>query len=405
MADKKLNIGFVLPYVGAKIGGGFTFSREILVALAKNRIACPHSFYALIYEGLETPPLEIPTLILSQKSSLPRVSKILDIFSALRLKVARPPLRWLVDGAPIEERLDLIVCLYPGALEDVNVLQASTIWDLSHRYLPGMPELTHNKDRRNREAKFQRIVRTSDFLITGTERGKQELVSYYGVEERCIHLIPHPTPEDALQNAANREASLVSPREPFALYPAQLWPHKNHMTLLRAWKNLPAQSNLRLLCPGNDYQMKGWLEERARAMGLEGRVEFPGFVTREQLLDLYAKASILVYPSLFGPENLPPLEAFALSCPVIASDIPGAAEQLGDAALRVDPLDDAAWTRAILRLTEDHTLRETLIQNGRKRAASFTAEHFARELINMIDHIAKLRSLWPDREWATKSLR
>jgi glycosyltransferase involved in cell wall biosynthesis len=43
----------------------------------------------------------------------------------------------------------------------------------------------------------------------------------------------------------------------------------------------------------------------------------------------------LRYPSFFGAENLPPLEAFALGCPVIAADMPGAREQLGDAAILV----------------------------------------------------------------------
>ena len=49
--------------------------------------------------------------------------------------------------------------------------------------------------------------------------------------------------------------------------------------------------------------------------------------------------------SLFGPENLPPLEAMALGCPVVAADVPGAREQLGDAALRVPPIDAAARRR------------------------------------------------------------
>jgi glycosyltransferase involved in cell wall biosynthesis len=102
----------------------------------------------------------------------------------------------------------------------------------------------------------------------------------------------------------------------------------------------------------------------------------------------------MVYPSLFGPENLPPLESFALGCPVVASDIPGAAEQLGSCAVRVDPFDAEGWSRAILEVFSDETLRRRLVESGRTRAVGFTAREFAKSLCGLFSDVARLVRRW-----------
>src|SRR4029078_10301868 len=107
-------------------------------------------------------------------------------------------------------------------------------------------------------------------------------------------------------------------------------------------------------------------------------VAFLGFVPLEDLVALYRGAFALAYVTFFGPENLPPLEAFALGCPVIASDVSGAREQLGDAALFVDPRNPAEIAGAIKQLRDDDTLRASLIDKGRARAERWTATEFVR---------------------------
>ena len=54
------------------------------------------------------------------------------------------------------------------------------------------------------------------------------------------------------------------------------------------------------------------------------------------MISFYKYAVALVMPTFFGPTNIPPLEAFALGCPVITSNIYGIPEQVGDAALLVN---------------------------------------------------------------------
>ena len=87
-----------------------------------------------------------------------------------------------------------------------------------------------------------------------------------------------------------------------------------------------------LVLVGDDKGQAGHVASLVREMGLSDSVHQLGFVETEELVALYRGAHSLLYLS-FGPENLPPLEAYALGCPVVASDVPGAREQLGEAAL------------------------------------------------------------------------
>src|SRR5947207_15976216 len=97
-------------------------------------------------------------------------------------------------------------------------------------------------------------------------------------------------------------------------------------------------------------------------LDLADLVKVLGFVPRDDLTAFYCNALALVYPTFFGPENLPPLEAMALGCPVIASNVAGAEEQLGDAALLFDPKDESQLARAIYDLCTSIELRERLIE-------------------------------------------
>ena len=149
-----------------------------------------------------------------------------------------------------------------------------------------------------------------------------------------------------------------------------------------------------LTCVGSD---KGYLDHvrgLARELGVLERVQFRGFVDTDELVSLYRGAHALVYLSFFGPENLPPLEAFALGCPVVQADIPGAREQLGDAALLVAPTDAEAVAQAVRRL-EDPGLRERITAAGRERAAGYTADGYVRGVLDFLDEFEPVRRCWP----------
>ena len=100
-----------------------------------------------------------------------------------------------------------------------------------------------------------------------------------------------------------------------------------------------------------------------------------------------------MYLSYFGPENLPPLEAFALGCPVVNADIPGAWEQLGEAALLVPPADAEACAKAVRRL-EDPGERQEFVKRGAERARERSAATFVRSVIDFLDEFEAVQRCW-----------
>ena len=83
--------------------------------------------------------------------------------------------------------------------------------------------------------------------------------------------------------------------------------------------------------------------------------------------EFYRRARAMVMPTFFGPTNIPPLEAFALGCPVAVSNIYGIPEQVGDAALLFDPNSVEEIADCIERLWQDDALCASLISKGHAR--------------------------------------
>ena len=131
-------------------------------------------------------------------------------------------------------------------------------------------------------------------------------------------------------------------------------------------------------------------------LGLEERVKFVGHVDDQELSRLYLSAAALVYASLSGPENLPPLEAMAAGCPVLNSDFPGAREQLGEAALFVPPQDPTAWAAAmeeVLKAAGGESIKDRASQ-GRRLVQIRTTTSYVDGVLKWIEEFGGTRSLW-----------
>jgi len=238
-------------------------------------------------------------------------------------------------------------------------------------------------------------------VITGTQEGQREIERFYQTSPARIRILPLPTPSfslnappDALDAERLRTLGVTGR---FLFYPAQFWPHKNHANLLQALKllNQSESEPFQLALVGSDHGNLDFVRKLAEDLGLSAQILFLGFVTQEDLIALYRNAYALAYTSLFGPDNLPPLEAFALNCPVIMSDYDGAREQLGGAPLYVDSTDPSEFANAIRRLDIEPGLRERMILEGRKRAQTWTAQDYVRGIFDILDEFESIRRCWP----------
>jgi len=298
--------------------------------------------------------------------------------------------------------VEIIWNLTPFTCITMEIPYITVVWDLQHRLQPYFPEVSAKGVWSRRERHHADVCRRASVVIAGTEAGKAEIEYFYQVPGNRIKILPHPTPGFALDSASGDGAEVLNKYglpKGYLLYPAQFWSHKNHAGLLLAAQVLRDKYNLvfPLVFAGSDKGNYKHIKEVADTLNLSAQIYFLGFVPQEDLIGLYRNAFALTYVTFFGPENLPPLEAFALGCPVIASNVQGAEEQLSDAAILVDPKDPNEIASAVKALYEDVTWRQTLIQRGLKRARRFTGEDFVNGILSVLDDFERVQRCWSNK--------
>jgi glycosyltransferase involved in cell wall biosynthesis len=209
-----------------------------------------------------------------------------------------------------------------------------------------------------------RVARNARLILANSEYSKWEVVRHLGIPEERIRVTPL---------AASPQFKPVTSKHenPYFLFVGNLEPRKNLERLIEAFAEMPEKDH-ELVIVGNYWYRAAEVENKARSMGLSGRVKFRGYIGREELPGLYSGATALVYPSLLEGFGLPVVEAMACGTPVITSNNSALKEVAGDAAVLVDPLSVRELTQAMARLAEDAAVRSELSRRGLARAAEFS---------------------------------
>jgi len=236
-----------------------------------------------------------------------------------------------------------------------------------------LPELFPRVERLFRRVAYEATARHADAVITISEFTKGRIVELLGIPAERIH-VSH------LGVDTSRFRPNTGEREDFVFFPARAWPHKNHARLFEAMRLLRADGHdLRLVLTGGDLDRLGELPEF---------VEWRGHVAPEELAELYRRAAVLAFPSLYEGFGLPPIEAMASGCPVAAADAGSLPEICGDAAVYVDPLDPRSIADGIV---EAIARREELAPLGIARAAEFDWESCRAEHLEVLRSVARRR--------------
>lgn len=135
---------------------------------------------------------------------------------------------------------------------------------------------------------------------------------------------------------------------------------------------------------------EGPTAKRIEALKIESDVEFVEQLTNEEIVDLYAQATIAVTPSVYEGFGFPAGEAMACGVPVVATTGGALPEVVGDAGLTVPPKNAAALAQAIDRLLRDPALRADLGERGKERILEkFTWENAATNMVDLYRDVIK----------------
>ena len=330
----------LLTLVPGLVGGSETYARELCRALARVGELDYTAFVPILAPGAGD---GLPTTVVPEyraRATMPGRIAAMSLATAMPGRIRR---RFAAAG------LDAVHFPLSVMIPRVDRPPAvTTVHDLQHELYPrffSRAELTY------RRAVYGWTVERSRLLIAISEHARQALLERYRLDParvRTVHLgIDHA-----------RFIPDGRPREPFLLYPANRWRHKNHERLFAAFALVRRERpELTLVLTGQGHDR----------VPLPARVESRGHVSPDELVELYRTAACLVFPSLYEGFGLPPLEAMACGCPVAASTATSLPEVCGDAAEYFDPFSPEDMAAAVRRALDGH-----LIERGLARAAGFT---------------------------------
>jgi glycosyltransferase involved in cell wall biosynthesis len=250
-----------------------------------------------------------------------------------------------------------------------------TVHDLSWIRYPEM----HPKERVNAMHKFfEPSLSRANLILTVSDFVKQELIDVFSVAPERILTVYNGVesemqPKDAVQTLPVLSHHNLKDKQ-YILAVGTLEPRKNLRVALQAYMGLSAQ--VRKHYPLVIVGMKGWnndaLEQQVRPLIAAGEVRLLGYLPREDLIDIVAGATMLIYPSVYEGFGLPVLEAMACAVPVITSNVSSLPEVIGDTGILINPHDVDELRLGIQSLIEDAALNSKLSQQGFERSKRFS---------------------------------
>ena len=253
--------------------------------------------------------------------------------------------------------------------------------DLQHLHLP---RYFTARARLGREVTYRAFCAQARTVVMMTRWGKGDITRNYSLPASKVCVVPWASVLDAYPEPTRADIDATRARlalpEHFAFFPAQTFPHKNHLALLEALAIARDRmgATIPLVASGHQNDFFPRIAQRARELRLDSQVTFAGFVRPVELRALYRLARCMVFPSSFEGWGLPVVEAFHEGTPVACADATSLPEVAGDAALLFPADSPPEMAEQLVRLWRDESLRARLTALGRERAAALSWPRTAR---------------------------
>src|SRR3989344_264783 len=391
------HIGIMFP--SRKNGGVFQFALSIAENLARYSKPGEFDYTVIHYEG------ESPADALSASggaikfTSIPekKISPVRKVLHFLRLLLFRSArLACNTQETLGGTRLDLIIYPTPFTYDFfTGIPSVAFIPNVMHKYYPNLPEFPF-MTRVTRDIVYRHYAREALLYASDSRQGIEDIAKFLGAPIEKARAIPFIPPgyiyshKDMSGSRADELAKKLNLPDKFYFYPAQFWPHKNHMRLMRAlalaWNEHKEKITVVLSgsAKGIFAAYAETVFEEIKKLGLEEQIVRLGYVSDEEMAAVYKKSYALLNPSLLGPTGIPFVEAIVLGVPVLAANIWEIPNVVGPAGRFFDPLDEKDIATKMLELWKNPELRNTLIEGAKQMAKELTPESYAKKWLAVI---------------------
>ncbi len=366
----------LIDALSARVGGGVTYVKNILPALARqNR----HKF----------------TVLLSNNYQQSLIDSVPEYIGVISINLPAEPLykRWVYLQTQLpkilnEQEIDIFYALAEGSYfyvptKFVMLARNPSIYASLEAY--GEQSFKLILHRLVRQPLAYLSLHKADRVIFVSSSFRDEIVQKTHLKSSKSRVVYHGLSPIFHQQSHLRVDSC---EEPYFLSVSSVNPHKNYETLLKAYAHL-SDNAPRLIIAGKiaDRQTYQGLLSLISSLNLEGRVRFLGEVPYEELPNLYQRAMVFVMTSRLETFGHPLVEAMASGVPIVASNLPVCREMCQDAALYFDPSDVNSLVMHLERLMREVDLRSNLINRGKERAKLFSWEKSAQKLIAVFEEL------------------
>ncbi len=415
----KLRVGILMEDCLPTEGGGYSYYQTLLLAIDKHNFHPDIEIVNIDFYNNATEQLSLSKRLIRVKKSVfgkgayrclnllyKLVHRLLKSHSKAYLEFISQLMDYISNSATrkmlVKENIHLVYYLKPReSLIDYPMIV--THWDVGHKSMYPFPEVTWNGAFEKRDKYYKTTLNKAFLILCESETGAKELQHYYPVNPAKIKVMPLFSGNVVSMVVPEKEQLQVLSgydllKGSFFLYPAQFWAHKNHSTLIYAFKSLleqPGNELLKLVLCGGDQGNLSYVKKLIDGSGLHNSISVPGFVAGKHLYTLYKNAIALVMPTFLGPTNIPLIEAAELECAIVCSALEGHKEILGNNALYFDP-SSASEIKDCMQQVLNNTFRRQLVSSAYHyvKNSSFQVQKSIPLLDRFLQELKPVRATW-----------
>ncbi len=248
------------------------------------------------------------------------------------------------------------------------------------------------KERLHRRINNKIAINDSDHTVCSFDHVKNDIIKYFKIDPKRVSVCPPPFADNWFLSKNESEWDQIqkkySIKQSYILYPAATWEHKNHKTLLEAFRHIKAENlDVELVCTGNKTKYYSTIAKRISELNLSETVHFLGIVPEEDLISLYKNSSLVVIPTLYEAGSGPLYEAMRYQVPVICSNVTSLPDTVSNDEFLFNPDDVEELAKKIKKGLGDEDFRKRNIENSISRMDYYKKVDYSNNFIEVFQKL------------------